>query len=324
MNHLEILRKDIFVNVTKLSTLLLYKNNFKALYSQTKEDFNIQLVVASTFAVCCLFSKETQCNISKSWLTSCSEVISKIHLKILFVFVMVFIIVFNLESFSMNFVNRERMAFTIIVLYIHSFDIICGLYFLLFNAMNFHHGTNFVFNLSFSGSLFCHTMFSCITIYSILSPMILLFSSVARLMVVLYPLLSRFRLNSFVANLLGLSTGCTVLLLWIVFLLLRFDWNFHTNPLCIPLVTREILSLGEVVRIILCIFQVLSIISVLGVYIVLVNHLIKNPSPSTNQSKRLITTVRRISIEFLCDFSCWVPSNIIFCQLHTSLKTLMI
>ncbi len=66
------------------------------------------------------------------------------------------------------------------------------------------------------------------------------------------------------------------------------------------------------IRIILCTFQVSLLISISAVYIILVVHLIKNPSPGSNQSKRLKTTVTRVSIDIICDIVCWIPSNVIF------------
>ena len=209
MNHLGTLGKAVFVNVTKLFSLLLYKNNFKALHSKMQTEFNIQLLVTSIYAVCCLLATKTQCVSPKTWLISYSPMISNLHLQIIFVLVMFFIVVFNLTSFATNYIKTEQKAFTMIVLFVHSFDIICGLYFLLFLAVNLYYGINFVFSLSFSSSYFCHFMFCCVTIYSVFSPMILLLLSVVRLMVVLHPLTSRFKQTSFVTNLLGFSAGCS-------------------------------------------------------------------------------------------------------------------
>ena len=72
------------------------------------------------------------------------------------------------------------------------------------------------------------------------------------------------------------------------------------------------ISLGEVVRIILCFFQVSSLISISSIYIILVYHLIKNPSPGHKQSNRLTKTVTKVTTEIICDIICWVPSNVIF------------
>ena len=319
VNQLSVLGQDIFFNLTRLSTLLLHKNYFKILNPDMQIEVDLKVVVTSTFEICCLVVEETVCKSPRSWIKSCSAVISQLYLKVIFVVVTVLILVLNLFSLSVNFkmhsqVRRKHRTFTVIIAYDSGCNVLCGVYFLLLTTANFYFKRNFGFHLNFSHSFdfFCNIMLSSVTTYSILSPMILLFSCVARWKVVSNPLSSKFKVESFVWKLFSWSTACTVILLETVFVMLEVLFIFDANPLCFPLMTGKLFSLAEIVCVIVCFWQVVSLVLLSAIYISLVIHLIKNPNPGSGQSNFLTKTKAIILFEIVCTALCWVPSNLVF------------
>ena len=314
-NKLTKLGQDTFVNLTKLSYLLLHINNFKMLSISMKIEAHLKVVVTTTFTVCCLLSKETQCRSPRSWLKWCSDVLPKSHMNIIFftVFFLTFFLNFTSLLVNINLLRkREKKTFTMVIIHVHGCNMLCGLYFFFMTVVNIHLSGRFALYLDFSSVLLCNLILGCVTVYNILLPMLLLVSALLRFKVVSDPLSSRFRMAFFVRKILGWSISCVFLVLITVFLLLNVFKKFSMNPFCFPLLTKELFSFAEVIRIILCLFQVVSLLSIVVFYIGLVNHLAKNLSPGANLTKRLTRTTTSVFAEIACDFACWIPSNLVF------------
>ena len=86
-----------------------------------------------------------------------------------------------------------------IVLSINSVDILCGIYLLVIWAVDFHYGQNFILHyFQWNTNFLCQISFVLHFCFSFLNPYLLCILSLARLMVIKYPLQSRFKSPSFV------------------------------------------------------------------------------------------------------------------------------
>ena len=132
------------------------------------------------------------------WYYSCSNLLPSLTIKVVFVIISIIIIAGNLMSLLLKYKALGRKlhgkVFNIIVCCINSGDLLCGTYLIILWITDTVYGNKFiVLYHSWRNSFVCHTSFAMVLTFNLLVPYLLCFLSMARLMVVIFPVDTKFK-----------------------------------------------------------------------------------------------------------------------------------
>ena len=156
---------------------------------------NINFIITKDYHICCTASSRTVCIAYQPWFISCSDILPLKSVKLFFTSRSILIIIINSLSIVLQFKNDIlRKAFSVIVIFINTNDILYGIYLCVIWIADLLFGGEFhVKEASWRSSFFCLTAFTIIMWFTILSELGLLLMSLSRLMVTFFPLNTRFK-----------------------------------------------------------------------------------------------------------------------------------
>ena len=130
---------------------------------------------------------------------------------------------------------QSNKCFSLIVISINGNDILCAMYLGCVWIADLTFGDSFkVKEESWRSGIFCITAFTIVFCFTILTENLLILLSLTRLLVVIYPMNSRFKKSSFVAKLLVIVTGFSLLVSFIVGITVKSTNISMTINLCLP------------------------------------------------------------------------------------------
>ncbi len=160
----------------------------------------------------------------------------------------------------------------------------------------------------------CYVIFTFILYFSILSPVLVCYMSVARLRVVVQPVASKFKEKSFVLKHICVSYICTSCSAVTLTLLM---WGFGVAvpfKLCSPFVdpTNNVLVI-KISTAFLSLLQPSVLVSLIAIHICLVSELQKSGQKvQKSKSQSIASIVVQVIVLTFGSTFCWIPSNTIF------------
>lgn len=282
----------------------------------------IVILDTDSYVLCCFSSVGTKCTQHLPWFVSCFHLLHSEGVGIAFWTVSA--LIFSLALLSMVMQMRShRMglektgAYGLQVASVNTLDISFSLCHFTFATADFHHRDVFAAHADkWKSSTLCFTLHTILFSYSVLSPVLLCFMSLSRLMVVVHPVDSDFKRTSFVRKyvisfivvICVLATATTVLL-----------WGIAgkvPNALCMPF--SDPLDSVVLVQILAWIMLLLKSFAVVGIavmYGILVKELKKSQN-KVKEGRSKQTSNVPLYCQLICmvivDFLCWVPSGIVY------------
>ena len=196
-NSLHLLPINMMNNCPLLEILNIYHNNFFSnIVFQTLEVTNI---LSDDYRICCVVSSETMCPSKPPWHKSCDTLLPDIYIRITVCVISFTIIAASvssivLQKISYNLVNNETGAFEIIVVSINISDLLLGTSLLILWIADLFYSNKFVLKENeWTSHATCFVIFHLTFTSCLRSSFLLLFMSLARLSIVLYPLESKFK-----------------------------------------------------------------------------------------------------------------------------------
>ena len=320
-NNITYIPKYLFYNVTRIYILMLYKNPLTHLKIDMFKHQPIRIILTTDYHMCCivdLSSKDIECSASPPWFISCSRLFLNNFIRISFIGISIGVITLNLLSFIqkviMSMKNTIGSTFNISVGYINIGDFCCGLYLLTIWFADLAYKDSFIIHdTKWRSHISCFLAFSLALLFSMSVPFGITFLAVARLLIVVFPFDSKFKLRPFSLKCLLLGTFIIINFITIIMLGLSKEGSIPTN-LCSPFIdpTKSIIEMKVTTSIVAGI-QMISLVTTICIYVLLIKFLYytthKNGIIYQKQASKSI--LFQLIMITSSNILCWVPSSLI-------------
>ena len=274
---------------------------------------NPKIVFTTSFGISCFLTENTISSCHPPQIASCLGILPTNLIKTFFAFNSLSIVCLSCLS-SILYLNNKQLSKTFIktALGIDFHHCICGLYFSVVWIYDKLIGEIFINDEIWRSHFLCFLASGLLLCFEIINQLLLLLLSISRLMIVIFPLDSRFKNSSFTTTWM-FATGLFSVILP-VFLLswYKIKWIMLPSNLCLIFgnPTNPIIYYITWFLIISKITTLVTISAIdLQVYKVSVK---SNPSCSSKMTKMIRSTFFQLILTGVCNFISWLPICIIY------------
>ena len=314
-NELNVISKNSFHNVTRILRLILFGNPLATIDSNIFAGLYVSNVITDSFQICCITSRETFCSADKPLHISCSTLLPDLSVKVATVSISLSILTLNVLSILINIITfkniKEGELYATIVSSINIVDILYGIYLFITWAMDFHYGKDFILHyFQWKINFLCQISFVLLLSFSLLNPYLLCILSLARLMVIKYPLNSKFRSPSFVLKCILCGNATLFVLCLSILISLKTMPTSFCSPFIDPSSSRSQIKFTSVF---VALIQFVAFMFTCVVYYSIMKSLSNKDYIMQIRHK---TTCKNIALQFVLltssNLCSWFPSSIIF------------
>ncbi len=326
-NLLETLQEELFKYLIELQVLIFdqHAGILETIDGSVLDQTPLKLLKTEQFGLCCFIPDDAHCQSENPWYKPCDDLLPTVAVKWTFYSVssgILFCNIISLVSQVSAFVMRKSRsaAFPVSVLSVNVAHISCALYLCLLWLSDLYFGDTFPwYEDTFLSSYTCLSAFGSALLFLSLSPLILLFISLARAMVVIHPFHTRFKSAIFVIR--CLSAMCFFVLFFVisVTLVTKFYDAKSSSPLCFPTIDPSDRSIVvKALTWFLLVFHCVAAAGIIFTDLCLVKEL------KLAQQKLAGSVSKKISHEFLfaqlgilsgSSVACWIPSDVVYVTL---------
>ncbi len=319
-NPLLLLESHVFSSLSQVTILSL--NIFQLEHVAQNAFGNITLFVIDTknILLCCLKPVSTKCTSFIPWFVSCFRILQTSGTPAAFLSCFFIITAVNMASVvcqKNTNVSAKRNAYDVSVASITVLDTVDSLYFLTIWVTDQVFKGNYIQKDAFwRSSLWCFTINALFQNYTLLSPALMVFLSVSRLLVVLYPMKSQFKMPKYAFKYISIIVLFSVLLSVLFSLLFWGIEGEVPNSLCISLIDHsDAVVTTQVLVWLTAVWHIFALVSVIAIYSVLIVELQKSQETTKasqskeHSNKALVAQVVVITITAAL---CWVPTGIVY------------
>ena len=255
-NKLSVIFPHAFVNLTSLYLLDLSQNLLHTftfnmfINSNVRElsllnndikiaDFNnlgLDILKINDYRPCCLMTT-VMCSAEIPWYIPCADLLGNVNIKVFLYFMSSSIIILNIFTLFIRTIFRSKQfgAFYITVMPIILTDLMYGLpLFVLCVTDSYFHGQLILHEIEWKSSSICLAMFTTVLYFNLFSSFLLSFLSLQRFMIVIYPLMTKFKEIKFVKKCMFLAFITTFSLSLGIALFTRYYYTLMPFHLCFP------------------------------------------------------------------------------------------
>ncbi len=314
-NPLQKIEANIFVDMFVLRLLLIRNLSLTELDVDAFKSTLIEFIVTTEYSVCCI--APNNCTEVDPWFMLCSQMMQNLGMVIVAISLSGKIFVLSLVSGLLHFVARKKAkAYSICVASVNVSDSLLGVYLTILWSSHFVYTDTFkVSTIAWISSSTCFCVLCIIVCFTLTSFQSLVFLSMAKLMVVLQPVKTRFKIASFTLKVevlfLSLSFSVAVTVSLVVFLFENGVWYKFCFPFIDPSESSTALYIST--WIVSCI-QVFAAFWILLLHIMLVTKYNQSQQnmeqcKGTRSEKILITP---IVVTVLTIILCWCASSVVY------------
>ena len=309
----------IFLNTHKIDIISIKNNPLISIHEHAFQNIQVKLIESTSYQICCIANLKAKCNAKKPWYISCSDLLSTNTKKLIYVLMSFCILFINTLSIFSHVISRGKSNTTyfITVVSVNMTDMICGLYLCVIRIADLYFKGKFISHEShWRSSVLCFVAFSMFLWFSIVTSFILLFLSLSRLMVVVYPLSTKLRnTRSIFKSLLAIILVSMSVSIVLTFLM-KFTQNKLPVNLCLPFVdpTNSIVFI-KIITWCIAVIQVIISIVILASHSFLVKNLRqyhKEMSLNKNKENSGKNIIIQLTLITVSNIICWLPTNIIY------------
>ncbi len=318
-NTLKDLPDHLFSVKTKLKVFSIINNPFVQISHNTFLDISAHEIQTTNFRICCLVSVGAKCLTSKFWFESCSGFLDNTGLEITSHISFVSGIISSCFSVFSHVYTRQHLHISYVsVVIAGSADyILLVIYFCIVFLGHKWGQTLPLKETLWTSSFYCQLAYCSLLSFSLVDPLAKLILAFSRLMVVWYPILTRFKRKHFVMKLICLLLFSTISLSAVatVFLQGAFLENIP-NKLCSPFIDP---SDKNWVTLFLTSFvfitQVMVLMAITVIHVLLFKAFTDSKTKVQKEGGQKASGVA-MKVQFIlltfCAFVCWVPSMTVF------------
>ncbi len=321
-NQITLLQNFLFSNNSKLKTLSLNNNSIAKVEKGLFKGTHLFFLQTDNFALCCILPSGGKCTMELPWYLSCSKLLPNLGIQITFYSVSFIMVIFNffstiLQKISFLLKLEKTGAYGATIASINIGDIFCAVPLFVLWAADLYFKAPFILNeIEWRSGGLCYLSFGITLWFALLSPILLSFLSLSRLMVVMHPMDTNFKQTKYVLKFLAIIfifcaiLACTLTILtWVLLSLIPF---ILCSPFVDPMDSSVVIS---VLTWVVVIFQVGAAIFIIVVYMILVRSLKisqKAIQQAASKKQSNVALIVQVIIVTSSNILCWVPSGVIF------------
>ena len=307
-------------HIQKLKLLHISNVSLKGIHVKALHKSHINVIITENYHICCLSSYKSLCFAHKFWYISCSDILPKISIKVIYIYISVSIsvILLNLLSSFIHFFDRKSYKpFSISVISLNFRDILCGIYLTNIWIADLIFKDKFVVKeKSWRSGPLCFTAFGILIWFTILVQFVLIFLSLPRLMIVIHPVVTQFKRTGFVLKSLVSLVCLSFLSALFVTLSFRFNYEIVPTSLCLPFIDpTNLIIMIKVITWIFVITQTVTSIVMTAIYVLLIKRVKESQKKliesKSSQDSDTVLIIQLVVITTSNTLS-WFPANGIY------------
>ena len=235
-NPISQLHSYFAIHTPYLTTFSVHNVCLSSIYQQAFDGSKFNLIFTTDYHICCMAPITTVCTAFKPWYISCCDILPSLGMKVFYIIVSVVVFMLNILSIILQSISyQSNKVFSLIVMLINANDILCGLYLCNVWLVDIYFGDSFqVKEELWRSGILCLTAFTTVLFFTVLTECLLIILSLSRLMVVIYPLDSRFKETLFVAKILISDISVTLFLSVLATFIFNTIDNTIKISICLP------------------------------------------------------------------------------------------
>ncbi len=328
-NRISFISFETFSNLSNLHLLNLLGNPISDIDSDSFGHVNISYVGTEFFRICVILRERSVCPTSSPWYIVSFSLLPDLALTVTIFFMFGIVVLPNSASLFANIfklskhyklgrLQREKDKnvgpYNIIVSVVNVGDCFCAMYLCGLGAANLKYSDKFVLeDKAWKQSFGCSFIFDLSMVYSISVPLLMLFLSFARLMVVKYPFESKFKCAKFV-------TKCLISIVCVSFVssvsitsLCRSLRGEHPSSFCLPFV--DFVTKFWETKVLTFLISTLKI-SVIVLLVISYSNLVREIEKSVVSCGREKSISGAVLVQLVCmvasNVVSWVPGSVIY------------
>ena len=316
-NMLETLPQGFFINVSNLYIFILYDNPLNQIEYNMFAGISIKIIHSKMISVCCISKDDLICTKTKYWFNLCDNLLPNVSINTSFIMVSLLVLLTNMLSF-LGQVRKSKIVagtYLIITSAISFTNMSLTLYFMIYWFIDMYYADNFVLEISkWKKSATCIFLFSGFLSFKFLEPFLLSMLLLARLMVVKYPIESKFKSTKFTSKRLLIGILLISSFSMVCGIIAAYQGG-SPDILCLPFVDptknnrliKVTISLATSV-------QIFTISATISMHILMLTSIKKSENITRSNISTHYTTIilRQIIILSLLKIICWISSNTIY------------
>ena len=280
---------------------------------------NIKVIDVSDFHICCTIPISAICMAKRTWYMNCDSLFAKTMIKHIFHSVFGFVLFINFTFFVAHKLSRivQTAAFRTIVLFLNLNNLFCLIYLCCIGIADLKFQNNYIVNdIIWRSSHMCFSAFTSILNYIILNQILHIFMSTSRLMVVIFPITTKFKNSNFVFKCICYIYVTVVLLTISVTFIMQIMESVFPHKMCFPFIDPTnsvkilyrktwLVSISQLV----CLFTICiqSTLLLKGFW---------HSKQTTNKSIADVSLKRSLVIALIMGIgsvaACWLPTSIVY------------
>ncbi len=319
-NAISTLPVNLFSAIKKLTFFSVSENPLVLIQENIFTNLRATFIESDNYHLCCVAPDGSRCTASKPWYISCSNLLPSFAMKLSFLVMSTVIFVANIKSITGHMILlriSKHNIYSVMAISTNVTDTLCGTYLLvIYIAHSVYEGRFAVREKLWRSDPVCFLVFGLTLSFNLITPLILFLLSLSRMMIVVYPVKSKFRKLYFCLKSIlcaSLFAGlCTIMLTLVVKL------KFRTLPtnLCSPFVDpSSSVPVFHFITWFVSLFQTFVSVAILAMHFILVSELNKSQkyfSHSKSKIRSSVPLVFQLIIVTGSNMLCWFPTNIIY------------
>ena len=326
-NNLQSLPRFSFVGTLYVNILNITNNPLFYPHIFAFSKLLTKIIASSNPFVCCIKPSGAFCDLSTTTsYASCTSLLSNVAMVVSCFFLCVAIVVLNSLSFYVHaWINgldwkrletkrRRSGIYESIVCIINFANLMVGANLMVFGTVHVYYGKTFIIKeYIWLKSIICSIVYTFTLIFNLCLPLLLWLLAFARLMVILYPIESKFRSRTFVLKQI-IFPLCTIILFSVSIALYTQTNGYIYNKLCSPFIdpTQSLLQ-AKVLTFFVSVFHAIIIVSISLIYLLLFTKLKELQSNnifySTTRAYSIRFSLLRSVLIAISNAACWIVSD---------------
>ena len=278
----------------------------------------LKILNTTDHRLCCFIKYEAECTSVRPWYVSCDNLMGIIRIKICCHCISITIISLNLIYFILQSLSSLN-SFKIITISINMIDFSYGLCLVVLLMSDQYFYDNFLSDyMKLRSNFMCLLSFSLILNFSLCSPLSFSLLSVQRCLVIVYPLIIKYKNKHFVSKwLTGIFTTSIIFVL-VTCVLLKSLKIIMPLTTCTPFVDpTNSIPLIKIIIWLVVVLQFGATFVIIITYSILVSKLwtSNNIMLGQNLKNKHLPVILQIIILTVSNIICWIPSGIIYLTL---------
>ena len=315
-NQIESLDFEIFDKISEVNRLLFNGTDVKQINDNAFKNVGLKSVFTLNYDICCIVPISAECHyLHKPWHFSCSNLLASKTMRHTLLAILFFLILLNSSSLVIHLYFNDYDSSTYLILAVNISDMFCTMYTGILLAADFYYeGNFFVYERQWRSSKLCFSLFGLALSFSFVAPCLLFILSLARLLVVMYPVDSVFKKTSFTVKCIA-SCWIFIMVITVSFTILA-DSLLKELPigLCLPFCDPDNTSLlFKYITWLTAILQLMASVCIIAMYVMLTirrresGNKFNIPSHSSNTSM-----IVQLVVVSSSNILCWLPSSGIY------------